>query len=84
MYIYSVHNTDSKKFVSEHIEHGLSKVQKTTVSAFDVLDSLKAVKLGKAAGIDGLSAGLCVCPYQEQCPFIIIIYCYVDSWAHAF
>ena len=20
----------------------------------------------------------------DQCPFIIIIYCYVDSWAHAF
>ena len=35
----SVHNTDSKEFVSEHIEHGLSSVQKTTVSASDVLDS---------------------------------------------
>ena len=44
----SVHNTDLKEFVSEHIEHGLSSVQKTTVSASDVLDSLKTVKLGKA------------------------------------
>ena len=47
----SVHNTDSKEFVSKHIEHGLSSVQKTTVPASDVLDSLKAVKLGNAAGI---------------------------------
>ena len=50
----SVQNTDSKEFVSEHIEHGLSSVQKTTVSASDVLDNLKAVKLSKAAGIDGM------------------------------
>ena len=33
----SVHNTDSKEFVSEHIEHGLSVFRKT-VSASDVLD----------------------------------------------
>ena len=48
----SVYDTNSKEFVSEHIVHGLSSVQKTTVSASDVLDSLKALKLGKAAGID--------------------------------
>ena len=59
----SVHNTDSKEFVSEHIEHGLSSVRKTTVSASDVLDSLKAVKLGNAAGIDGLSAEHFVCAH---------------------
>ena len=57
----SVHNTDSKEFVSDQIERELFSVQKTTVSASDVLDSLKAVKLGKAADIDGLSAEtLCV------------------------
>ena len=61
----SVHNTDSKEFVSEHIEHGLSSVQKTTVSASGVLDSLKAVKLGKAAGIDGLSAEHFVCAHTK-------------------
>ena len=61
----SVHNTDSKEFVSEHIEHRLSSVQKTTVSASDVLDSLKAVKLGKAAGIDGLSAEHFVCAHTK-------------------
>ena len=61
----SVHNTDLKEFVSEHIEHGLSSVQKTTVSDTDVLDSLKAVKLGKAADIDGLSAEHFVCPHTK-------------------
>ena len=61
----SVHNTDSKEFVSEHIEHGLSSVEKTTVSASDVLDSLKAVKLGKAVGIDGLSAEHYVCAHTK-------------------
>ena len=62
----SVHNTYSKEFVSEHIEHGLSSVQKTTVSASDILDSLiKAVKLGKADGIDGLSAEHFVCAHTK-------------------
>ena len=62
----SVHNTDSKDFVSEYIEHGLSSVQKTAVSASDVLNSLKAVKLGKAAGIDdGLSAEHFVCAHTK-------------------
>ena len=45
----SVHNTDSKKFVSEHIEHGLFRVQKTTVSASDVLDSLTLYDPGGGA-----------------------------------
>ena len=52
----SVHNTDSKEFVCEQIEIGLSSVRKTTVSASDVLNSLKTVKLGKAASTDGLAA----------------------------
>ena len=34
----SVHNTDSREFVCEHIEHGLSSVHKFSTS--DVLDSL--------------------------------------------
>ena len=48
----SVHNSDLKEFVCEHNEHGLSNVHKTTVSASDVLDSLKTIKLCKAAVID--------------------------------
>ena len=58
-----VHNTDSKEFVCEHIEHGLSSVY--TFSTSDVLDSLKAVKSGKPSGIDGLSAEHFVCDYTE-------------------
>ena len=50
-YSNCVHNTDSKEFVYEHIEHVLASVHKTTFSTSDVLDSLKAAKLGEAAGI---------------------------------
>ena len=52
----SVQNIDSKEFVYERIEHGIADKEIVAVSASDVLVSLKAVKLGKAAGIDGLSA----------------------------
>ena len=47
-----VHNIDSKEFVCENIEHGvdLSDVGLAVLSASDVLDSMKAVKLDKAAG----------------------------------
>ena len=51
----SVQNIDSKEFVCERIEHGIADKEIVAVSASDVLDSLKTVKLGKAAGIDGLS-----------------------------
>ena len=57
----SVHNIDSKEFVCENIERGVSDVSLAVVSAPDVLNRLKAVKLGKAAGIDGLSAEHFVC-----------------------
>ena len=52
----SVQNIDSKEFVCERIEHGIADNEIVTVSTSDVLDSLKAVKLDKVAGIDGLSA----------------------------
>ena len=48
----SVHNSDLKEFVCEHNEHGSSNVHKTTDSVSDVLDSLKTIKLCKAAIID--------------------------------
>ena len=59
----SVRNIDSKEFVCERIEHGIADNEIVTVSASDVLDNLKAVKLGKAAGIDGLSAEHFVCAH---------------------
>ena len=43
--------------------HGIADKEIVAVSASDVLDSLKAVKLGKAAGIDGLSAEHFVCAH---------------------
>ena len=61
----SVPNIDSKEFVCENIEHGVSDVSMPVVSASDVLDSLKAVKLGKADGIDGLSAEHFVCAHTS-------------------
>ena len=63
----SVPNIDSKEFVCENIEHGVSDVSMAVVSASDVLDSLKlsSVKLGKAAGIDGLSAEHFVCAHTS-------------------
>ena len=59
----SVHYIDSKEFVCERIEHGIDDNEIVTVSASDVLDSLKAVSWIKAAGIDGLSAEHFVCAH---------------------
>ena len=72
----SVHNTDSKEFVCEQIEIGLSSVRKTTVSASDVLNSLKSLNWVKLRVQMGCLLNMRL--------FIIIIYCYVDSWAHTF
>ena len=51
----SVHNTDSKGFVSNHID-AVDSESHITITASDVLNSLKETKLGKSAGIDGLAA----------------------------
>ena len=49
----SVHNTDSKGFVSNHIDAVDFESHITTTAS---LNSLKETKLGKSAGIDGLAA----------------------------
>ena len=59
----SVQNIVSKEFVCERIEHGIADKEIVAVSASDVLDSLKAVKLGKAAGFNGLFAEHFVCAH---------------------
>ena len=51
----SVHNTDSKGFVSNHID-AVDFESHITITASDGLNSLKETKLGKSAGIDGLAA----------------------------
>ena len=53
--INSVQNIDPREFICERIEHGIADKEIVTASSSDVLDSLKAVNLGNAAGIDGLS-----------------------------
>ena len=51
----SVHSTDSKGFVSNHID-AVDSESHITITASDVLNSLKETKLGKSVGIDGLAA----------------------------
>ena len=51
----SVHNTDSKSFVSEHIDDMLPKTA-ISISAGDVRDILKDAKMSKSAGLDRLAA----------------------------
>ena len=59
----SVYNTDSKEFVSEHIEHGLSK-------------------LGKAAGIDGLSAEHFVCAHTKISVHLSLLFTAILTHGH--
>ena len=51
----SVNDTSSKSFVCEHVDAVLPD-SRILVTSCDVSDSLKKVKLGKSAGIDGLAA----------------------------
>ena len=53
------------------------------ISASDVLDSLKAVKLGKAAGIDGLSAEHFVCAHTSVSVHLSLLFTSMFSWTHA-
>ena len=78
----SVPNIDSKEFVCENIEHGVSDVSMPVVSASDVLDSLKAVKLGKAAGIDGLSAEHFVCAHTSVSVHLSLLFTSMLSHGH--
>ena len=78
----SVPNIDSKEFVCENIEHGVSDVSMPVVSASDVLDSLKAVKLGKAAGIDGLSAEHFVCAHTSVSVHLSLLFTSMLSHEH--
>ena len=51
----SVHNTSSKSFVCDHVD-AVFPDSRISVTLCDVSDSLKKVKLGKSAGINGLAA----------------------------
>ena len=60
----SVHDTRSKSFVCEHVDAVLPD-SRISVTSCDVSDSLKNVKLGKSAGIDGLTAEHFVCLHKH-------------------
>ena len=51
----SVHDTSSKSFVCEHVDAVLYD-SRIFVTSCDISDSLKKVKFGQSAGIDGLAA----------------------------
>ena len=53
--IDSVHNTDSKSFVCDHIDSVFPK-SKRLIDASAIIESLNEIKLGKSAGIDSLAA----------------------------
>ena len=78
----SVQNIDSKEFVCERIEHGIANKEIVAVSSTDVLDSLKAVKLGKAAGIDGLSADYFVCAHIGFSVHLSLLFTSIFSHGH--
>ena len=67
VYIYSLLNSCGYWTLNKYYYYLLllSDVSMAVVSASDVLDSLKAVKLGKAAGIDGLCAEHFVCAHTS-------------------
>ena len=52
----SVQNNESKTYGCESISHGLSHADTVVITAPDVRQCLKSIKLGKAAGLDGLAA----------------------------
>ena len=52
----SVQYDESKTFVCESIGHSLSTVVVIVITAQDVSECFKSIKLGKAAGLDGLAA----------------------------
>ena len=49
-------NEGSKSFVCESIDRGLYNAGTIVITAPDVRECLKTIKLGKAAGLDGLAA----------------------------
>ena len=73
----SIHNTDSKSFVSEHIDDMLPKTA-ISISAGDVRDVLKDGKMGKSTGLDSLVAEHFVYSHSSI-KLIFIVYLYVES-----
>ena len=54
----SVQNNGSKTYVSESIKHGLAHADTVVITAPIVRECFKSIKLGKAAGLDGLAMNI--------------------------
>ena len=63
----SVRNDEFKTFVCESIGRSLSTVDAIVITAQDVSECFKSIKLGKAAGIDALAAEHFVCSHNIIC-----------------
>ena len=77
----SVQNNDSKTYVCESISHGLSHGNTVVITAPDVRECLKSIKLGKAAGLDGLAAEHFVYLHNIICVHCIVLYCIMRPYA---
>ena len=78
----SVQNNDSKTYVSESISHGLSHANTVVITAPDVRECLKSIKLGKAAGLDGLAAEHFV--YSHKIIFVHLSLLFTGLLSHGY
>ena len=75
---WKIHFSDLQNcFVSNHIDP-IDSESHITITASDVLNSLKETKLGKSAGIDGLPTEHFI--HSHVSSFIIIIFMYAIAW----
>ena len=79
----SVQNEGFKPFVCESIDRDMHNEDNIVIIAPDVRECLKTIKLGKAAGLDGLAAEHFFFAQYYLCTFVLIIYEYPNSWLYA-
>ena len=70
----SVQNEGSKLFVCESIDRDLHNEDTIVITAPDVRERLKTIKLGKAAGLDGLAAEHFVFSYSIICVHLSLLF----------
>ena len=76
-----VHNTDSKSFVCDHIDSVFPK-SKMLIEASAVIESLKDIKLGKSAGIDGLAAEYFVYSHSSISVYLALLFTCMLNHVH--
>ena len=70
----SVQNEGSKPFVCESIDHDMHNEDTIVITAPDVRECLKTIKLGKAAGLDGLAAEHFVFSHSIICVHLSLLF----------